>query len=179
MRGSARAPGLAVAGGVRRRARDPASAGAATVALMPNTFPGAMSDNSGHWDRAGPTTRRDRLGRGCEFLNASDVGIPWLRAHPRRAGLGRLAFKAKCPLNNQQGTVRCSGTIHLREATGAHRLLGVGTFPSGVWRARTVSVALTPLGRRRRAAATTVRLGIRYRDEGENFRFTIRWTITV
>jgi Ca2+-binding RTX toxin-like protein len=149
--------------------------------LMPGIGGGLAACGAGR-DRVGPTTTRDRLTRDCEALAVSDPDIFELPARPARPAPGRLFYVVRCPENVDDEVpiafVPCSGALHLREAGGAHRLLGVGSFPRGRWERRRFDVALTPLGRRLvgRRVLTTLRLGIRPRGSRT---LTVRWTIAL
>jgi hypothetical protein len=150
--------------------------------LTPGRGDDRISCGAGSADIAGPTDVGDRLGGGCEMLDASDIGIYPLTVRPRRAD-GAFVYAVTCPEAHADSAAlyaRCIPTVHLREALGAHRLLGVGSLPWGRWATEDVHVRITALGRRlttrRRGVLTTIRLGIRLRDEGETFTRTARWT---
>lgn len=150
--------------------------------LMPGRGDDRVLCGAGSADTAGPTDVGDRLGGGCEMLDASDIGIYPLTVRPRRAS-GAFVYAVTCPEAHADSPAlyaRCLPTVHLREALGAHRLLGVGSLPWGRWAAQDVPLRVTALGRRltarRRGVLTTIRVAIRLRAEGETFTRTARWT---
>jgi hypothetical protein len=148
--------------------------------LIPGTGPDRIKCGKAA-DAAGPPTTRDRLGSDCEFVREDiTFGVP---ARPRRAKPGRMTYVAACrDIDEDDDGVfeSCWGALHLREADGAERLLGVGTFPRGGTNERRFSIVLTPLGRRlaARRVMTTLRLTLRTEDayNGEPSVDTIRWT---
>ena len=152
--------------------------------LMPGRGDDRVFCAAGGQDRAGPTDISDRLGRGCEVLDGGDLGIYSLPVHTRQAGPAALVYAVTCPESTRDDSSpyeRCSATVHLREASGAQRLLGTGSSPWGMWTGQDVRIDLTSLGRRliarRRGVLTTIRLGIRIHDGGETLTRTERWTI--
>ena len=97
--------------------------------------------------------------------------------HPTRTSRAEATFRLACPtLEELDGEPSsCRGTVTLREAGGARRLLGRGRVPdAGTRDTFAVRVALTPLGRRRasrpRGVAATAAI------QGRNLPH-VRWTI--
>jgi hypothetical protein len=119
------------------------------------------------------------LGRGCEQVlysfGAFDEDSLGFSPHPRRTRAADVTFRLACPdLEELDGEpASCRGTVTLREAGGARRVLGRGpiadagrrdTFP--------VRIALTATGRRRVARGVVATASIR----GRNLP-SVRWTV--
>ena len=123
--------------------------------------------------------RRDFVAFDCERV-AFNVDYEWeiafsLRPRPIAWRGGTALFRVPCgELEEPWGYEKpapCRGTMSLREATGARRLLGAGAVPGHIARVR-----LNPLGRRlaRQRYGTLVTAGVHGHDIGRPNGWTFR-----
>lgn len=124
----------------------------------------------------------------CEAINDErwDTLNDLLPAYPNVVRARYVAYRTFQPLDTEgDATADGYGTLRLREASGQHRLLARGRFPSG-HRSELVKARLTPLGRRlasrRRGVKTKVALIHNVpagEDEGRPYGYAVqlRWII--
>jgi len=123
----------------------------------------------------------ERLDRSCQRVRFSfgafDEDTLAFAPYPRRTDRRSATFRLGCPVFEERGgePARCRGTLTLREASGARRLLGRGrVVDSGRRDSFDVRVRLTDRGRRRarrsKGVVTTASL------RGDNLP-RVAWTI--
>ncbi len=148
--------------------------------LVPGTDGGPLTCGSG-LDWIVRPRSQDLVDPDCESVQAPEIGITHLPANPGDAGRGFLRYHATCP-----DLDRCSGSVRIREASGAERLLASGEYPPRRWESvgvmsRRIKLRLTPVGSRlasrRGGVRATMRVEIRTRARGSTSSNALRWTI--
>jgi hypothetical protein len=118
----------------------------------------------------------DFLARDCEEVTSDPYGeqVP-LPVHPEQVTRRGIAYRFSCPREYDTGrTAACSGTLSLREASGAHRLLASKPIPAGRWNEHRIRARFTPLGRRLVSRPGGVKVLLRVAIERSQ---PLRWTI--
>jgi len=141
--------------------------------LVPGRGGGPIACGDGT-DLVQPSSSLDQLDADCEQLYLVHLFIYGMPAYPRQVGPSELDFRAQCPENIDDAVEapveRCSGVVQVREARGGGRLLATGGFPLGLWVSRSVSLRLTPLGRRlasrHHGVQAIIRLAVRVPGHG-------------
>jgi hypothetical protein len=136
----------------------------------------------GDADRVRDPGSHDHLMPDCERVvfpdHSSNEGTLRFSAYPAAASTGSVGYRLTCPLGYngiEYSRDPCSARVRLRESGRLRRLLGIGTLPTGRWRADLITAPLSTLGRRlagrHHGVWTTVTVA------GYHIGPRVRWTI--